>query len=315
MTPKASLIVLLLSLTMVFAGSKHHAKHAAARPAAAPSAMALGMDSMFVTIKQSFDEVAVSSVVKNQAVPPVNAYFFKALKEHQPFYSLTRVNAKGVVINEVIRLVDKTDIKPQNLSKEAWVKQTVKKHKEYSGMMKLEETGRYYLLWAAPVVDKDKKGKEVVEGAVALKIDLWDCFHKYANTSETPFLVRIGRLHLYSNKWKDSIGYKEDALSVAGGKSMFVRYPKVIVPVAAPAVAQAVAAPNAPAVDSARIKAAQDSVKAAQTAQLKQKQHKKNIITVAVIVLILLIAALLFMLVPMIKQRMVMGKIDKGDEL
>jgi len=73
--------------------------------------------------------------------------------------------------------VEKTDVKNQDLSKEAWVKSTVKKHTAYWGRIKLEETGRYYLVWAAPVIEKDKKGKETVEGAVALKIDLWDCFH------------------------------------------------------------------------------------------------------------------------------------------
>jgi hypothetical protein len=179
----------------------------------------------------------------------------------------------------------------------------------------LEETGRYYLVWAAPVIEKDKKDKEIVEGAVALKIDLWDCFHKFANTSETPFLVRMDKLGLYSNKWKDGVKFKEDALSVAGIKKISVRYPKVAIPVAEPVVAKAPVQqpPSVPAVDSARIKAAQDSIKAAQKAQLKQKQHKKNIFTIAVIVLIGLVIALLFIIVPKIRQRMIMGKIEKHD--
>ena len=309
-------VILVASLTLVFAGPKHHSKHASARPAAAPSAMALGMDSLFMKVQQDFDEIVASPIVKNDAVAPVNDYFLKVLKEHQPFYSLTRVNAKGVLVNEVIRLVEKTDVKNQNLSKEAWVKRTVKKRKPYTGLVKLEETGRYYLLWAAPVIEKETKGKAVVKGAVALKIDLWDCFHKFANTSETPFLVRIGRLSLYSNKWQDSIRYKEDALVVAGIKKISVRYPKVVAPASAPVVAQAPVQPaSVPAVDSTRIKASQDSVKAAQKAQMKQAQHKKNIIIIAVIVLIVLIIALLFMVVPMIKQRLVMGKIDKDDDI
>jgi hypothetical protein len=316
MARKALLLIILFSLTMVFAGPKHHSKHASARPAAAPSAMALGMDSLFITLKQDFDEVVASPLVKNDAVAPVNDYFLTVLKQHQPFYSLTRVNAKGVLVNEVIRLVEKTDVKNQNLSRETWVKRTVRKRTDYTGLVKLEETGRYYLLWAAPVIEKEKKGKAVVKGAVALKIDLWDCFHKFANTSETPFLVRIGRLSLYSNKWKDGIRYKEDALVVAGIKTISVRYPKVVAPVSAPVLAQAPVQPaSVPAVDSTRIKAAQDSVKAAQKAQMKQKQHKKNIVIIAFIVLIVLIIALLFMIVPMIKQRMVMGKIDKDDDI
>lgn len=312
-------LVLIMLLTLVFANTKQGHQTASTHPAAAPSAMTLAMDSVFIKIQQDFDNIVASPIVINKAVAPVNGYFLKVLKENQPFYSLTRVDAKGVLINEVIRLVEKTDVKNQNLSKEAWVKRTVKTHKAYWGMVKLEETGRYYLLWAAPVIEKDKKDKEVVEGAVALKIDLWDCFHKFANTSETPFLVRMDRKGLYSNKWKDDIKFKEDALSVAGIKKISVRYPKVAIPVADTVAAQAPAPVQplsaVPTVDSTRIKAAQDSIKAAQKAQIKQKQHKKNIITIAVIVLIALIFVILFILAPMIKQRIAMGKIDKSDDI
>ena len=316
MMPKYVWVIPFVSLTLVFAGPKHGHQTVSARPAAAPSAMTLGMDLLFIKIRQDFDEVVASPIVKNKAVAPVNAYFLKVLKGNQPFYSLTRVNAKGVLINEVVRLVEKTDVKNQDLSKEAWVKSTVKTHKAYWGRVKLEETGRYYLVWAAPIIEKDKKDKETVEGAVALKIDLWDCFHKFANTSETPFLVRMDNLGLYSNKWKDGIKFKEEALSVAGIKKISVRYPKVAIPVADSVVAKAPVQqpPSVPAVDSTRIKAASDSIKA-QNAQLKQKQHKKNIIAIVAIALIGLIIAIMFIIAPMIKQRMIMGKIDKHDDI
>jgi hypothetical protein len=317
MMPKHVWVIPLVSLTLVFAGPKHGPQTVSARPGASKSAMTLGLDSLFIKIQQDLDEVVASSIVKNKAVAPVNAYFLKVLKGNQPFYSLARVNAKGVLINEVVRLVEKTDVKSQDLSKEAWVKSTIKKHTPYWGRIKLEETGRYYLVWAAPVIEKDKKGAETVEGAVALKIDMWDCFHKFANTSETPFLVRMDKLGLYSNKWKDGVKYREEALSVAGIKKISVRYPKVAIPAADTVVATAPVQqpPSVPAVDSISIKAAQDSIKAAQNAQLKQKHHKKNIITIVVIALIGLIFAILFIFAPMIKQRMVMGKIDKHDDI
>jgi hypothetical protein len=126
--------------------------------------------------------------------------------------------------------------------------------------------------------------------------------------------VRLDKLHLYSNKWKDTISYREDALSIPGIKKISLRYPKVI-PIAAPAaVALApVQAQVASAVDSAKIKATQDSMKAAYTAQIKQKNHKKTVITIAVIAIIVILLALLFWIVPMVRQRMVMDKIGKDD--
>jgi hypothetical protein len=314
MSSKVAWVILVVSFSLVLAGHKHGHKSAPSRVVAPPSEMTLSMDSVFIKIQKEFDDVVASPIVQSKAVAPVNAHFFKILKEHQPFYSLTRVNAKGVLVNEVIRLVEKPNVKNQNLSKEVWVKRTMKGRKPYSGMVKLEETGRYYLLWAAPIIEKDKKGKEIATGSVALKIDLWDCFHKIANETETPFLVRLDKLHLYSNKWKDTISYREDALSIPGIKKISLRYPKVI-PIAAPAaVALApVQAQVASAVDSAKIKATQDSMKAAYTAQIKQKNHKKTVITIAVIAIIVILLALLFWIVPMVRQRMVMDKIGKDD--
>ncbi len=275
------------------------------------SPLALGLDSIFITMKKDLDDMAASPLIHGKSVSSVNSYFLKTLKENQPFYSFTRVNHSGDVVNEMIRLVEKTDDKKQNLAKELWFKQAGKRHAEYSGMIKLEENGRYYLVWAQPIIDKNEKGKEQFEGALALKIDLWDCFHKFANTVETPFLIRIGRLHLYSNKWKDTIAYKEELLKVPGAKSVFVRYPKDMTAIAAaPAPAPQALAPAVAAIDSAKIKAAQDSLKTA----LKQKEKKKGTtrtIIIAVLIVVLIIGAIiLFVVVPAMKQRAIMNDID-----
>jgi hypothetical protein len=280
-----------------------------------PSPLALGLDSVFVKLKQELDEVVSSPLLHGKSESPINSYFFKTLKENQPFYSLTRVNQTGDVINEMIRLVEKekTDDKKQNLSKEPWFKQTVKKKAEYSGMIKLEETGRYYLLWAVPIVDN--KNKESFEGGLALKIDLWDCFHKFAKNIETPFLIRIDRLHLYSNKWKDTIEYKEEALSVPGVKKIFIRYPKTVstfvtAPEAPAPVVSSPSEPAAPKIDSIKIKADQDSLKALLMKKDKKKATTRTIIIAVLIILIIIVAILIFIIVPAMKQRALMKHID-----
>jgi hypothetical protein len=316
MTPKFAWVILVVSLTLGFSATKQNHKTAQASSPAVPSEMKLGMDSVFITMQQNFDEIMESPTVKNKTAATVNGFFFKALKEHQPYYSLTRVNTKGVVINEMIRLVEKPDTKPQDLSKLAWVKRTLTLHKAYSGMVKLEETGRYYLVWAAPIMGKDKNGKETVEGAVSLKIDLWDCFHKYSNTTETPFLVRLDKLRLYSSKWKNDIRYKEELLNVAGVKKISVRYPKDITPIAAPVVTEApVEPPPPPEIDSTSIKATQDSLKVALKTLSKQKQQKKSLINIGIVALLVLILALLFIVIPLIRQRIKMGKLEREDNL
>jgi hypothetical protein len=276
------------------------------------SPLALGLDSVFIKMKQELDDMVSSPLLHSKPVVPVNSYFLRTLKGNQPFYSLTRVNQIGDVVNEMIRLVEKAEEKKQNLSKEPWVKQTVKKKGEYSGTIKLEETGRYYLVWAASITGNNEKVKDPFEGALALKIDLWDSFHKFANTIETPFLIRIDRLHLYSNKWKDTIAYKEELLTVPGAKKVFVRYPKnVTTLVTAPAApAPVISAPAAQAIDSSRIKAAHDSLKALIMKQDKKKAKTRIVIITVLILLIVIAGIILLVVIPAMKQRAIMKDID-----
>jgi hypothetical protein len=274
----------------------------------AASPLARGLDSIFTNMKKDFDDIAASPVMHGKSASAMNGYFLKMLKENQPFYSFTRVNQKGEVISEMIRLVDKPDDKKQNLSKEPWFKHAGKKHSEYSGMIKLDENGRYYLVWAIPIIDQNGKGKESFDGALALKIDLWDGFHKFANAVETPFLIRFDKLHLFSNKWKDTIAFKEEPLAVPGARKVLVRFPKDMTEVVAAPPSAAV--PQVPAIDSTKIKAAQDSLKNA----FKQKEKKKGTaraIIIAVLIILLIIGAIiLFVVVPAMKQRAIMKDID-----
>ena len=286
-----------------------------------PSPLALGLDSIFTKMKQELDLIASSPLLHGSSVSLVNSYFIKILKGNQSFYSLTRVNYSGKVINEMIRLAENDDEKKRNLLKEAWVMQMVKKRAEYFSLIKLKETGRYYLVWAVPIVKSSQKGMGNFEGGLALKIDLWDCFHIFAKNIETPFLIRINRLHLYSNKWKNTIKYNEEALNVPGIKKIFVRYPKTVstfvtteapAPTSAPAVS---APPAAPVIDSAQIKAAQDSQEVLLKEKDKKEKTKKALFIAGLILLIIIVGIFIFIVIPGIKQRMIMRKIDKEDDL
>jgi hypothetical protein len=145
---------------------------------------------------------------------------------------------------------------------------------------------------------------------LALKIDLWDSFHKFAKNVETPFLIRLGKMPLYSNKWKDTIAFKEEAVDVQGVKRCTIRYPKsatMFVTTPEPPVVAA------PAVDSAKIKAAtQDSLnKALAAAKDKKKKANARMVMIAVlIVLIIIVGILIFIVVPAMRQRALMKNID-----
>lgn len=310
MLPKLSLAIVLVSLSLIFASSDQNQKTVPA----GYSEMKIELDSIFINLQIDFDEIINSPVVKSKTASTINGYFFKKLKNNQLFYSFTKVNSKGILTNEVIRMNENYNVKPVDLSKEFWVKQTIISHKPYTGLKKLEQTGRYYLLWAAPVFSKDKKGKETLVGAVSLKIDLWDCFHKYANKSETPFLIRMGKMKLYSNKWKTGTRYKEELLTVAGIKKISVCYPRILTTEAPVISPEPVIKDTVPAVDSVAIKAAQlDSVKAIKAVLEKKKAQRNNFIVAAVIALLILSAAFIFIIVPVLKHRRMIKDIEKSD--
>jgi hypothetical protein len=267
------------------------------------------IDSFFVKIKRDFDKIPTSPVLKTKRTS-VDRLFLHELKSHQPYLSLIRADSKGLVINNVVRLEETKPAKnKESVADQPWFKYVNTKHEAYTGHIKDEERGRYYLVWVAPVLSKGPAGKDLFVGAVELKIDIWDCFHQFAKNTDTPFLVRMEQKGLYSNKWKDDVAYSEEPIEVPGIEKITVRYPR---PAAAAAPVDTQIASTA-AIDSAKIKATQDSITAARAAKQKATLDK-IVIAVAVIALLVLII-LLVRLFLALRQRMIMRKIDKEGRL
>src|SRR3989339_454928 len=189
--------------------------------AAAPS-LKDNLDSVFSEIKQDFEQIAASPEAQSGTAAELDKYFFEALKRNQPYYSLLRIDRKGFAVSEVIRMVEKPGVKKRKVTGESWYKYVSKKLKEYNGTIKQEENGRYYLFWAIPIIYTNKKGKESFAGAVALKVDFWDCFQRFTKNTQTPFSVRMGRMGFFSYLWSNDIAFIEAPLSIPGAKKMKV---------------------------------------------------------------------------------------------
>jgi hypothetical protein len=179
------------------------------------------VEQYFATLKKDFDKVADNPVMKKPKSKSINGLFVTALKRHQPIYSFMRTNAKGVMVNEVVRgqmpekakkNVKEKNAKEQNVKDQEWFKKISKTATEYYGFTYIEENGRYYLFWVSPILDKKKR----FGGAVVAKIDLWDCFHEMSKETTEPFLIRLGGKSLYSDKWKNGRNIEEGPLEVAG---------------------------------------------------------------------------------------------------
>lgn len=198
------------------------------------------IEKYFSDIKETFDYVAAAPAVKGTNLPRTDRYFVSVLKKHQPFYSLIKTNSKGVIISEIVR-GQTPERNFRVISDQPWFPALSKKFEDYAGLLK-EDNGRYYLFWCKPVV----KGNKHFIGAVAAKIDLWDCIHKYSSNVAEPFLVRLGNKSLYSHKWKTTDLYEQVALDIPGISKIYVRFPKGV--------------PQDAAVDSSAIAATPDTV-------------------------------------------------------
>jgi len=165
----------------------------------------------FEGIKSDFDKLADNPALKKNQTKLVNGIFVSSLKKHQPVYSYMRTNAKGVMINEVIRGQIPEKVK-KNIRKQDWFKRISKTATEYYGFTFIEENGRYYLFWVSPILGHKNK----FEGALVAKIDLWDCFHEISKETTEPFLIKLGGKSLYSDKWKNGSTIIEKPLSVPG---------------------------------------------------------------------------------------------------
>jgi hypothetical protein len=231
-----------------------------------------GLDSLFTDLKSSFDKTASSKTLRSTKISPVNGFFIRTLKANQVIYSMLRTNSKGTVINEVIRGEDPLT-KKRDISTQPWFRAVVKKSEPYTGFLK-EENGRYYLFWVAPITSSTGK----LLGTVAAKVDIWDCIHKFSGRTETPFLVRVEKLSLYSHKWKGDMAYLEEPLAVPGVDKITVRYMSGAAQASVPAIDSAALLQARQ--DSLRVAAGQDSIKAALATQ--QKARNKVMIGIGI---------------------------------
>lgn len=260
------------------------------------------INSYFQDIKTTFDRIADAPAVKRTSLSKTDRYFVSALRQHQAIFTLIKTNSQGVVISEVIR-GQKPERNFRNISTQQWYSKVERTHKDYQGFLK-EDNGRYYLFWSKPVL---KGGNQRFVGSVVAKIDLWDCFHAFANDVTEPFLIRMHGISLYSNKWKNGNEYRELDLDVPGVDRISVRSTEAAsapgpVEVAAPVTAPVVQPPLVPAESSQR------------AVTLRSLLRNKTFVVIAIVtVLIILVFAVRLMV--QINHWRLMRKVDRSDIL
>jgi hypothetical protein len=259
----------------------------------------------FTALKKDFDKLAKNPVLKNPATSPVNRLFVASLKKHQPTASLVRVNAKGIIINEVMR--GKVSLKKVNkkVGSQKWYSAVAKTKKVYNAVM--EENGRYYVLWCKPVVSKKKR----LIAVVAAKIDMGDCFDLLSRETTAPYLVRMEEKILYSHKWKNDSSYLEEPMTIPGIEKITFLTEK---PVAASHAAETldVSVQRVNAVPAAPTQVTPEKPVKAKQAPVKITKKRVFVIIIGIVVVLLLII-FLFRFYIWLNHKFLMHSINKSD--
>ncbi len=279
------------------------------QPLTANQASKEDIENYFSELQNTFTLIAGASSVKSTSLSRTERYFVAILKKNQTLYSLIKTNSKGVIISEVIRgQTPERDYR--NVADQPWFRTVLKKREDHYGFVK-EETGRYYLFWGKPVF----KGANRFVGAVAVKIDLWDCFHKISADVKKPFLVRLGNKSLYSHKWKKKSPYNDDLLNIPGVRKISLRLEKigsqkVASDTAAFSIAQDTAVKKQPVekIDT-------NAKKSLKGFSLKKMGTFQKIVVIAMIIAFLVLLFYLTKLITIIKDRRLRKKIEKEDNL
>ncbi len=266
------------------------------------------IEDYFSELQNTFTLIAGASSVKSTSLSRTERYFVTILKKNQTLYSLVKTNSKGVIISEVIRgQTPERDFR--NVADQPWFRNVSRKREDHYGFVKEEKTGRYYLFWGKPVL----KGSNRFVGAVAVKIDLWDCFHKLSADVTTPFLIRLGNKSLYSHKWEKEYNYREELLTVPGVRKISVRIRKTV--------------PAQTTEDTTALGAVKDTTvsKTALNTKGEKKSSKgfsfkklglfQKIVLIAMIIAFLVLLFYLTKLITIIKDWRLRKKIEKEDNM
>ncbi len=266
------------------------------------------VEKYFADLKESVSAVMKDPAAKKTRLSQTDRFFVRSLKRHQTVYSFVRTNSKGKVISEVIR--GKTPERDyRNVADQQWFKHIVRNNTEYHGFLK--EEGRYYLFWAEPVILTASSGKKKFIGAVAAKVDLWDCFHKFSSSTRRPFLVRLGGKSLYSHKWEKGLEAREENLDIPGVDRISVLFKEGPIE-------------DFDQGDSAALAQARaEAEAAAAAAALAEEQMEKPLfnmksytpLIIAGVVLLLLLIFALIRVIMWVRYKRLVKKIDKEDLL
>jgi hypothetical protein len=259
------------------------------------------LNDYFTKIDAAFEKISEAGAVRSTSLRSAERLFVREMRKNQAYTMFFRTNSKGVIISEVVR-GEKAERPMRSVADQKWYRTVSAQREAYYTLVKDSERGRYYLLWARPIL---KSGDRFV-GAVAAKIDLWDSFYEFSNSVYVPFLVKLGRKSLFSHKWKNSLIGGEKSITVPGVDRISVIY--IQEKQSAPAAAVQKDTVKEPSAVTAPVEKVKESPEPA------KKKGGSGTLIILLIVLFAVIAIASLMLISWMKRRTFLKRLEEDDD-
>jgi hypothetical protein len=168
----------------------------------------------FGKLKHNFDRIASHPVVHSKNLKALDSYYGQIMEQVPQAHSILVSDIEGDVISEIQR-GETPRHASRNVGLNHWFSMVKSTEEEYMDFVKTPD-GLYYLLWSKPLFTNGEQSEKQLIGALAMQIDLWDCFDEFSSGAQSPFLIAINGRSWYSHEWKSVKPFEKQSFSIPG---------------------------------------------------------------------------------------------------
>jgi hypothetical protein len=184
----------------------------------------LSLQRQFDTLDMIFSRLPVMPEVRMKEVAPMNRLFSELLAQHPEIAAAVRTSSKGVVVNAAGQDSAAFGV-GSDVSDSAWFGVPKKTSAAWYGKL-TKDNMRSSVVWSRPVIVASALGRTRFGGIVAFKIDVTQCFKRFASQMQGAFAILLNGKPYYYLAWDDAVPFSESQILLPGDIRFAVRVPK-----------------------------------------------------------------------------------------
>jgi|GEM_PF-1489562 len=174
------------------------------------------LERQFIAADSSIADIVNRSETRMKEIAPAESLFQAALAGRPEFLCVLRTNSKGLIVNAISR-EDESPARMDDVSGNAWYSVPLKTLKPYySALLPGQGNKHYALYWSRPIRVKNAMGLLRFGGVVAVKINIAECFKRFAAVYGEPFQILLDGKEFYYRAWDPAAPFEEKTIRIPG---------------------------------------------------------------------------------------------------